>query len=349
VLAGAQPPEAAAVPVAEDMELDWERGVRATGLSVADRRLDLADGRSLAYDGLVVATGAAPRRIPGWPDLEGVHVLRTLDDCLALRTDLTASPRRVVVVGAGFIGSEVAATARGLGLDVTVVEPLPAPVVRGLGVAMGTVVADVHRDHGVDVRLGIGVEGVVGGSRVEAVQLSDGSSVDADVVVVGVGVTPNTGWLEGSGLTVGDGVVCDATCLAAPGVVAAGDVARWPHPVHGEIRIEHWDNAQEQGEHAARTLLADLTGGRGEPFSPIPWFWSDQYDRKVQVAGRPSADGEVEVVAGSVADRRFVAIYGLDDRVVAVLGMNMPAKVMHWRQHLVDSTPWHDALARRET
>jgi 3-phenylpropionate/trans-cinnamate dioxygenase ferredoxin reductase component len=166
--------------------------------------------------------------------------------------------------------------------------------------------------------------------------------------VVGVGVAPNTAWLEGSGLTIRDGVVCDATCLAAPGVVAAGDVARWPHPVHGEVRIEHWDNAQEQGEHAARTLLADLAGGRGEPFGPVPWFWSDQYDRKVQVAGRASADCDVEVVAGAVADRRFVALYGRDDRLVAVFGMNMPAKVMKWRQHLLDPTPWQEALALRE-
>jgi NADPH-dependent 2,4-dienoyl-CoA reductase/sulfur reductase-like enzyme len=349
VLAGTQPPDAASLPVPADLDLTWELGASATGLSVDDRRVTLADGRTLAYDGLVVATGATPRRIPGWPALEGVHVLRTLDDCVALRADLVASPPRVVVVGAGFIGSEVAATARGLGLEVTVVEPLAAPVVRGLGEEMGGVVAAIHRDHGVDIRLGIGVEGISGTGRVSSVQLADGSSIDADVVVVGVGVSPTTGWLDGSGLTVADGVVCDATCLAAPGVVAAGDVARWPHPVHGELRIEHWDNAQEQGEHAARTLLADIAGGRGAPFAPVPWFWSDQYDRKLQVAGRAGADCEVAVVAGSVADRKFVALYGRGDRLVAVLGMNMPAKVMRWRQHLVDATPWQEALDLRET
>jgi NADPH-dependent 2,4-dienoyl-CoA reductase/sulfur reductase-like enzyme len=349
VLAGSQPPDAAALPVGDDLDLTWELGVRAIGVAVGERRVDLDDGRSLAYDGLVVATGAAPRRIPGWPDLPGVHVLRTLDECLALRADLEAGPSRLVVVGAGFIGSEVAATARGLGLEVTLVEPLAAPVVRALGESMGGVLADVHRDHGVDVRLGTGVESVAGGDRVGSVRLSDGSTVDADVVVIGIGVAPNTGWLVGSGLNVGDGVVCDATCLAAPGVVAAGDVARWPHPVHGDVRIEHWDNAQDQGGHAARTLLADLAGGAGEPYSPVPWFWSDQYDRKLQVAGRAGADCEVEVVAGSVADRRFVALYGRGDQLVAVLGMNMPARVMRWRQHLTDGTTWQEALALART
>jgi len=220
--------------------------------------------------------------------------------------------------------------------------------VRGLGEQMGTVVADLHRDHGVDVRLGTGVDGVRGSGRVGAVQLTDGRTVEADVVVVGVGVAPNTGWLERSGLPIGDGLLCDATCLAAPGVVAAGDVARWPHPTLGELRIEHWDNAQEQGAHAARTLLADLAGGQGAPYAPVPWFWSDQYDRKLQVAGLTGADLDIEVVAGSVADRRFVAVYGRGGRVVAVLGMSMPAKVMRWRQQMVDGVSWDDALAQRE-
>ena len=141
-------------------------------------------------------------------------------------------------------------------------------------------------------------------------------------------------------------MVCDATCLAAPGIVAAGDVARWPHPGLGEVRIEHWDNAQDQGAHAAGTLLADLAGGTGEPYAPVPWFWSDQYDRKVQVAGRTGADCEVEVVLGSVAERKFVALYGRQGRLAAVLGMNMPAKVMRWRQALVEGLAWDDALAQ---
>jgi 3-phenylpropionate/trans-cinnamate dioxygenase ferredoxin reductase subunit len=349
VLAGTRTADDAALPMAEDFEAEWELGVPAAALDVGARRLTLADGRQLDYDGLVVATGATPRRISSIPDVPGVHVLRTLDDCEALRADLDARPRRVVVVGAGFIGCEVAATARSAGLEVSLVEPLEAPVVRGLGVAMGMVVADLHREHGVDLRLGVGVEGLRHGTRAEGVTLTDGTTLDADVVVVGVGVVPNTAWLAGSGLTVTDGVVCDATCLAAPGVVAAGDVARWPHPTHGELRIEHWDNAQDQGAHAARTLLADLAGGTGEPYAPLPWFWSDQYDRKIQVAGRTGSEHDVEVVLGSVEERKFVALYGKDGRLTAVLGMNMPAKVMRWRQHVIDALPWSDALTLAAT
>jgi NADPH-dependent 2,4-dienoyl-CoA reductase/sulfur reductase-like enzyme len=310
----------------------------------------MATGEPLDVDGVVIATGATPRLIPSWPELGGIHALRTIDDCLALRADLLASPSRVVVVGAGFIGAEVAATARGLGLEVTIVEPLAAPVVRGLGAEMGGIVAAVHRDHGVDLRLGVGVEAVTGGAdgRVAAVSLGDGTSLDADVVLVGIGVVPAVGWLDGSGLEMADGVVCDETCLAAPGVVAAGDVARWPHPLHGSVRIEHWDNAQEQGAHAARTLLADLDGRPGEPFAPVPWFWSDQYDRKLQVAGRAPDHPRVRVVGGSVDDRKFVALYGADDDegpVTAVLGMNSPAAVMRWRSRIVAGLTWPDALA----
>jgi 3-phenylpropionate/trans-cinnamate dioxygenase ferredoxin reductase component len=261
-------------------------------------------------------------------------VLRSLDDCVALRAALAAGPQRVAVVGAGFIGCEVAATARGLGLDVTVIEPLPAPCIRGLGEEMGSFVADLHRDHGVDLRLGAVVEGVDGAGRAERLRLADGDVVDADVVVVGIGVSPVTGWLEGSGLTLDDGVVCDATCAAAPGVVAAGDVCRWDHPAYGRIRVEHWDNAIEQGGHAARTLLAHLAGAPGEPFAPVPWFWSDQYDRKLQLAGRAPADATVDIVEGSLEERRFLATYTSGGEVVAVLGVNMPAKVMRWRAQL---------------
>jgi hypothetical protein len=178
------------------------------------------------------------------------------------------------------------------------------------------------------------VDDLLGDDRVEGVRLAGGATVAADVVVVGIGVAPETGWLHGSGLTLEDGVVCDATCAAAPGVVAAGDVARWPHPRYGTIRVEHWDNAIEQGEHAARTLLAHLAGGEGEPFAPVPWFWSDQFDRKLQVAGRAMAGSVVEVVDGSVDDRRFAATYTLDGEVVAVLGMNMPAAIARWRNEL---------------
>ncbi|MGQ0432827.1 MAG: NAD(P)/FAD-dependent oxidoreductase [Microthrixaceae bacterium] len=348
VLAGKRPPEATALDVAtgtiDDLHLDWRLGRAASGLDLSAREVVLDGDERVAFDGLVIATGASPRQLPDTEHLAGVHTLRTLDDCLAIRAVLDTSPQRVAVVGAGFIGAEVAATCRGLDIDVTLIEALPVPLERALGAEMGMVMADVHRDHGVDVRLGVGVDTLEGGGRVERVRLSDGTVLDVDLVVVGVGVAPNTGWLEGSGLTIDNGVVCDAACLAAPGVVAAGDVARWPNERFGEVmRVEHWDNAIEMGAHAARTLVAEP--GRTEPFAPIPWFWSDQYDRKVQLAGRSGSGDLVEVVSGSVEERRFVAFYGRGGRVVGVLGMNQPAKVMRWRSLIEDGATWDDALA----
>jgi 3-phenylpropionate/trans-cinnamate dioxygenase ferredoxin reductase subunit len=350
VLAGAQPPEATVLGTAtgdvDDLDLDWHLGRTATGLDLAQREVLLGDGERLPFDGLVIATGATPRRIPGTDHLAGVHTLRTLDDCAAIREALVASPERVAVVGAGFIGAEVAATCRGLGIEVTLIEALAVPLERSVGPFLGEVVADLHRAHGVDVRLGVGVDSITGDQRVEHLALSDGTVLDVDLVVVGVGVGPNTGWLEGSGIPLDNGVVCDATCLVVPGVVAAGDVARWPNQRFDEtMRVEHWDNAVEMGAHAARTLLADGAGGVGEPYTPVPWFWSDQYDRKIQLAGRGSAGDEVAVVAGSLEERKFVAFYGRGGRVVGVLGMNMPAKVMRWRGLVEAGTSWDDALA----
>jgi len=347
VLAGTKPPESTALTAAngsvDDLQLDWRLGQSATGLDLAERLVRLGGGERLSYDGLVIATGAAPKRLPGTDHLDGVHTLRTLDDCQAIRSALEASPRRVAVVGAGFIGAEVAATCRSLGIEVSLIEALPVPLERGLGPSMGAVVADLHRDHGVDVRLGVGVVLIEGSERVERVRLTDGAVLDVDLVVIGIGVQPNTGWLEGSGLLLDDGVVCAATCLAAPGVVAAGDVARWPNRRFDEVmRVEHWDNAIAMGTHAARTLLS--APGQAEAYAPVPWFWSDQYDRKIQLAGRAGPDDVVEVVAGSVEDRRFVALYGRAGTVVGVLGMNQPAKVMQLRTLVEDGTTWDKAI-----
>ena len=243
--------------------VDLRLGVRAERLDLVERHVHLSDGESVAYDGLVIATGSEVRRLPGQPDMAGLFTLRTLDDCLALRSAVTDGTPRVVVIGAGFIGSEVAATARGLGCEVTIVEVLPVPLARALGEEMGAALAELHRDHGVQLRLGVGVEAFEGAGRVERLRLTDGTELDADVVVVGVGVAPATGWLADSGLELRDGVVCDATLAAGPpGVYAAGDVCRWPNELFGEeMRVEHWTNAAEQGALAARNLLVDRDRG----------------------------------------------------------------------------------------
>ena len=347
ILAGDWEPDRAALTTPEklaELELDLRLGVRAVAFDLALRRLTLDVGDDLTVDGLVIATGARCRTLPGADQLGGVHVLRGLDDCLALRADLESSPARVVVIGAGFIGAEVAATARTRGIDVTVVEIEATPLARALGARIGQVCADVHRDHGVDLRTGVGVDSILGDTHVTGVHLTDGTRIDADVVVVGIGVVPNTEWLEGSGLTIDDGIVCDETCLAAPRVVAAGDVARWPNPRFGEVmRVEHWDNAADQGAHAARRLL--VGEGEGEPFAPVPWFWSDQYDRKIQLAGRVRADDRVEIVAGSVDDRRFAALYERDGRLVGVLGFNRPRHVMRYRDLIEQGASFEQALA----
>ncbi len=330
----------------EDLDLDWRLGRRAIALDAPGRSLELDDGDRVAFDGLVIATGSTPRALPDQPDFEGMFMLRTLDDALALRSELDHGPR-VVVVGAGFIGAEVAATCRRRHLDVTVLEALPSPMVRGLGPVLGDALGGLHRDHGVDLRVNAGVAGFEadGSGRVARVLLADGDHVDADVVVVGVGVGPTTGWLDGSGLTVDNGVLCDATCLAAPGIVAAGDVARWPNPVFdGELmRLEHWTNAAEQGVVAAKRLLA--TDDEAVPFAPVPFVWSDQYDVKIQVAGHVRGDDAMEIVDGSIEDRRFVAILGRGGRLVGAVAFSRPRLLMQYRRMVQDRVSFADALA----
>jgi 3-phenylpropionate/trans-cinnamate dioxygenase ferredoxin reductase component len=328
----------------EDLDLDWRLDARAVALHTRAHEVELHDGERVAFDGLVIATGATPRRLPGQPNVAGVFTLRTLDDALALRELLDARPK-VVVIGAGFIGAEIAASCRARGLDVTVLEMLPQPMVRGLGPELGSVIAEVHRDHGVDLRTGVTVDAIVddGAGQVRGVRLGDGSVIDADVVVVGVGVVPETAWLDGSGLAIENGVVCDETCAAAEGIVAAGDVARWPNPLFDGVlmRLEHWTNATEQGVHAARRLL-----GHAEPFAPVPFVWSDQYDRKIQTVGTVSAEADVDVhvAHGTLADRQFVALFGRAGRLVGALGFNRPRFVMQYRRIIAERGSWDDAL-----
>ena len=335
------------VPLAEDseldkLEIDLRLGVRASDLDVPSRTVGLHGGERLQYDALVIATGASPRMIPDTPDLHGIHVLRTLENCLDIRAALQRASS-LVVVGAGFIGAEVAATSRKRGLDVTVLEALPVPLSRGLGPTLGPVVAGIHADHGVDLRTGAGVAGFEGKDRVERVVLADGATVDADVVVVGVGVVPNTQWLEGSGLELRDGVVCDAYCqsVSAPNVYAVGDVARWRNELFDEeMRIEHWTNGVEQAMAVANNIAGDKA-----PYSPVPYVWSDQYDSKIQIVGRPSADDQVEVPLGDFDDRKFVALTHRDGRLTGAVGLDEPRKVMRFKRLLTTRPSFDEAMA----
>ena len=333
--AGLDHPETLQLRQSEGLAVTWRLGVRAVGLDAERRRVLTDDGRETLYDGLVVATGARPRRLPGLPDtVPGVHELRTVDDALRLRAELVPGAR-VVVVGGGFIGAELASTCRDRGLDVCVITPLPM-MVTALG-ELAAPAADRARRHGVEVVEGPAVIAVrvddAAGGRVAAVELADGTVRPADVVVVAIGVVPATDWLAGSGALVGSGVVCDDTLAVTgiEGVVAAGDVASWPHPALGGelLRLEHWTNATEQAMAAADRLLT----GVGRPFAPVPSFWSDQYGIRLQGVGLPGRADAVEVVEGDPAGDRFVAEYRRDGALIgAVTAGNVQALLPYRRE-----------------
>jgi NADPH-dependent 2,4-dienoyl-CoA reductase/sulfur reductase-like enzyme len=345
ILTGVWGPERATLrswPDLARLRADLRLGQRAVALDVPGRRVRMGGGGSIGFDALVIATGVAPRRLPD-SDLAGVHVLRTLDDAIALRAALRAGPR-VVVVGAGFLGTEVAAAARTMGLEVSVVEPEPVPVRRPFGDRIGALVADLHRDHGMHLRCGVPVRRLRGASgRVTGVELGDDTTLPADVVLLALGAMPAVGWLEGSGLRLGDGVECDAYCQAAPGIYAAGDVASWPNAHFGtRMRLEHRMNATEQAIAAAGNLLGDAT-----PFAPVPYFWTDQYDTRIQAYGIFPPDAEMRIVHGHTSDGRFVTAYGHHGRVVGVLGWNAPRQVRMLRRLVVDRAPWTAFAATR--
>jgi NADPH-dependent 2,4-dienoyl-CoA reductase/sulfur reductase-like enzyme len=334
----------------ESLRLDLRLGAPAVSFEAGGRCVTLADGQAIAGDGVIIATGSACRQLPGQPDADGIFEVRTLDDATRLRRRL-GDGVRLVVIGAGFIGLEVAATARHAGCDVTVLEGAPAPMIRGLGAEMGEAAASVHGRHGVDVRCGVQVAAIEHAhGKVVGVLLGDGQFVDADVVVVGVGVAPATGWLEGSGLTLADGVVCDATMRAAAGVYAAGDCARWhnrlfdPHD-DAVMRVEHWTNAAEQGAAAAKNLLAVARGDAPVAYEGVPFFWSDQFDSRIQFIGRAHGGDDVHIIAGS-ADGAFAAIYGWQGRLRGALGVSMPKMVMPFRALMARRASWDDALAK---
>jgi 3-phenylpropionate/trans-cinnamate dioxygenase ferredoxin reductase subunit len=327
------------------LDVSWRLGVSATSLDAAARRIALSDGDAVEYGGLVIATGATPRRLPAAEGLAGVHVLRGLDEATALRHALAAGGP-LVVVGAGFIGMEVAASARELGLDVTVVEMLPVPLVRGLGATLGEVVARRHRDHGVDVRCGVAVESFVADheGRVEAVKLAGGDIVEAANVLVGIGVTPEVGWLAGSGLDLEDGVLCDATgATALPDVVAAGDVARWHVPRRGgPIRYEHWTSAVEQAGVAAARLLAGA--GVVAPHDPVPFVWSDQFELRITVAGEVAESDAMHVAHGDLDADRFIALFGREGRLVGAVACRRPRPMNAARDLLERGATFEEAV-----
>ena len=279
----------------------------------------------MAYDELVIATGLVPRRIPALPDLDGIRVLRSLDESLALREHASAA-RHAVIVGAGFIGCEVAASLRSVGVDVVLVEPQPQPLAAVLGEQIGELVARLHRDEGVDVRLGVGVTEVRGEGHVDTVVLTDGTELPADLVVIGIGSRPATEWLDGSGIDVDNGVLCDeAGRTSVPNVWALGDVASWRDPMGHQARVEHWSNVADQ----ARVVVPAMLGQEVPHIMVVPYFWSDQYDVKIQCLGEPQATDIVHLVEDD--GRKFLAYYERDGVLVGVVGGGLPGKVMKVR------------------
>jgi NADPH-dependent 2,4-dienoyl-CoA reductase/sulfur reductase-like enzyme len=318
------------------VEVDLLLGREATGLDLSARRVSLDDGSALDYDGLVIATGSAVRRLPGTEGRGNVHVLRTVEDAAALRAALSPGVR-VAIIGAGVLGCEIAATCRQLELDVTVIDAFSQPMLRILGPAVAPLLADLHREHGVHLLLHREVLGLRGGRIADGVLLDHDEVVDADVVVVAIGAFPQTRWLQGSGLELADGVVCDSECFAIGGdrrVLAAGDVARWDHPLlGGTMRVEHWTNAVSQGQIAGRNLVAALCGpGSVAPYDLLPYFWSDQYDWKLQFVGALGEETQFE--EGRPGDRRFVISYRTGGRLVGALCANHPSRIGPWRSRI---------------
>ena len=336
-----------------DNDIALKLGSPAQSLDAAARTVTLTDGTVLDYDEIVIATGLAPKRIPSFPDLTGIHVLRSYDEALALR-EQAASARRAVVIGAGFIGCEVTASLRKLGVDVVLVEPQPVPLATVLGEAIGELVARLHRSEGVDVRTGVGVAEVRGGletggqersdpgmntGTVTGVVLSDGTELDADLVVVGIGSRPATDWLVGSGVALDNGVLCDeAGRTSEPHVWALGDVASWRDAAGHQVRVEHWSNVADQ----ARVLVPAMLGQDPPTLVVVPYFWSDQYDVKIQCLGEPEATDVVHVVEDD--GRKFLAYYERDGVLTGVVGGGMPGKVMKARAKIAAGAPIGEVL-----
>lgn len=329
---------------AEELDVTLRLGRRATALDTT-RKVVIIGDVEVDYDALVIATGADARMLPGTEGLAGVHALRTVDDAIEVRAALDAKAR-TVVIGAGFIGSEVAAGARKRDVDVTIVEALATPLVRAVGERMGGAIASLHERNGTPLLCGVGVRSVEGDGRVERVMLSDGTVLPADLVVVGIGCVPVTDWLEGSGLTLDNGIVCDENLFTGvDGIYAAGDVARWHNRLFDRSqRLEHWTSAAEQGAVAARNALDP---NAPKAYSTVPYFWSDWYGHRIQFVGVPQAD-EIVVVDGDLDSDRWVALYREGDRLVGALTLDGQAVIMKYRGMLMKGATWDDALAFAE-
>ncbi|WSQ14325.1 FAD-dependent oxidoreductase [Streptomyces sp. NBC_01231] len=325
------------------LDLDLRLGASATGLDMAARTLLLSDGTQLPYEAMVVATGARARRLPGTEGIGGVHTLRTLTDALALKARLRAG-RRLVIVGAGFLGAEVAAAARGLGVEVTLLEAAPGAMAQAVGEQAGRFLSRLHGEHGVRLFTGVTVAEVLGADgKAVGVELADGRVLPADDVLVAIGAVPNTEWLAGSRLPLGDGLMCDQYSAAAPEVYGVGDVACWHNPLFGTVmRVEHRTNAGEQALTVAHNLL---NPDARRPFAPVPYFWSDQYDTRIQAYGHLRDHDEVLVLKRDVTGRQLLALYRRGDQLTGVLAVGQaPRTLRAWRGLIASGATWEAAV-----
>lgn len=321
--------------------IEVRTGARAQSLDTSRKVVTLADGEEIAYDSLVIATGSRARTLADAYDHAGVLTLRSFDDVMTLRAAVSARPR-IVVVGAGLIGCEVAGHASSIGLDVTVVDPMPTPLHAAIGGSVGARLGQMHAAAGSTMLHGVGVEGVVGHERAEAVRLTDGSTLPADLVLVAFGATPNVEWLDGSGLEISRGVVTDELCRAsAPDVYAIGDVAQALQPRHGtHLVIEHWNHAREQAASVAATIL-----GEDAPALALPYFWSDQLGTKIQSLGWLDPDAQVRTIEWQEPKPGAVHLYGSAEGLTGAVSFNAAGRLMKLRGLIEDNRPWAEAEA----